>query len=151
MTFKQRVVLAGLAIALIPLSACHHRAGLIGPPPGHRFGQEQGRKFGVYIYTDPNNPSQCYADASAVTIWKSKNQTVQWISDDGKTYLVDFTLGQRGSPFSQTTFAVLANGVTPSGPANSQSADYYDYGIRAGTTPNSPVCKNAADPGVYVK
>jgi hypothetical protein len=147
MTFTQRTVLAGLALPLILLSACRE-AKLVGPPPGHLYGQEQGRKFGVYIYTDSG---QCYADSNAVTIWKSKNQTVQWISDDGKSYLVDFTLGQRGSPFGQTTFAVQTNGVTPSGHANPQSSDYYDYGIRAGTAPDSPICKKASDPGVYVK
>ena len=107
--------------------------------------------FGVYIYTDPANHRDCYADTNAVTIWKSKNQTVQWISDDGNAYLVDFTLGQRGSPFAQKTFAVRKNGATPSGPANPESSDYYDYAIRAGTAPDSPVCKKAADPGVYVK
>lgn len=141
--------LAGLAIALVSLSACR-QVRVAAPGPGSHYGQQQDRVFDVYIYTDPAHPQQCYADAAAVTIWKSKNQMVHWISDDGNAYLVDFTLGQHGSPFGQTTFPVQANGVTPSG-ASQGSSGYYDYGIRAGTAPNSPICKPANDPGVYVK
>jgi hypothetical protein len=74
---------------------------------------------------------------------------VQWISDDGKDYVVDFNLGQNGSPFAQATFAVPANGVKPSGDLI-KSGMYYAYGIRPGANP-SAICKKADDPGLYVK
>ena len=111
--------------------------------------------FSVHLYTDPANPNQCFADLSAVTLWKNKHHKVQWISDDGKDYLVDFSQPQAhyGSPFADSTFPVPADKAKDSGnlSASSQSGKYYDYAIHAGTDINAPVCKKADDPGLYVK
>jgi hypothetical protein len=148
MSFSEKLILAGLVIALFSFSACQHK---VGPGPGRLYGEQQGRVFPVSIDTDPNNPQQCSVDWPAVTLWKGKQQMIKWISDDGKAYLVDFTLGHRGSPFKETTFPVKPNGSILSGPPSDQSSGYYDYGIRAGNDNNGPVCKPASDPGVYVK
>lgn len=145
MVLKQRAVLAGLAVALVSISACHHAqlskgTGKPGPPPHH--GQEKSRVFWVSVYTDPSHPDRCYVDWPIATLWKSQSQTVKWVSDDGAAYTVDFGLGKNGSPFAQATFSVPANGVAPSG-ALTQSGQYYDYGIR---NANGKVCAQAGDP-----
>jgi hypothetical protein len=151
MTLKQKNLLAILALAVVSLPACTRSAA--APRAGQGFGKHDPRAFLVYIYSDPAYPGQCFADWPQATLWKDKHQTMKWISDDGNAYLVDFNLGHNGSPFAQATFAVPANGVTPSGDlsANSQKGAYYDYGIRAGTNANGPICKPASDPGLYVK
>jgi hypothetical protein len=107
--------------------------------------------FSIYLYVDPAHPDQCFIDWPVATLWKTANQTVNWVSDDGGEYTVDFTLGHNQSPFSQLTFHVLNNGVTPSGDLT-QSGKYYDYGIRAGDA-TGKICKPSKDPdpGLYVK
>jgi hypothetical protein len=150
MRLKQHAVLAGLAIALVSLSAC--RTGYVKePPPGQHHGKEDKRVFSIYLYVDPAHPDQCFIDWPVATLWKTANQTVNWVSDDGGEYTVDFTLGHNQSPFSQLTFHVLNNGVTPSGDLT-QSGKYYDYGIRAGDA-TGKICKPSKDPdpGLYVK
>jgi hypothetical protein len=103
---------------------------------------------------DPTSQTrQCLADWPQATLWKSKNQTVTWFSDDGQQYTVDFTKGKKGSPFSESTFTVPKNGGKPSGDLQ-KSSDYYDYAIWVGGgagDPNSKVCKQPDDPGIYVK
>jgi hypothetical protein len=151
MSMKQKAILSGFAIAFLSISACQ---APVNPPPsklmaGQHHGKEDKRVFSISIYTDTDHPDQCLADWPAATLWKSSNQTVEWVSDDGGDYSVDFTLGHNGSPFSQSTFYVSKNGVAHSGNLT-QSGKYYDYGIRAGD-PNGKVCKPASDPGLYVK
>jgi hypothetical protein len=150
MTLKQKTLLTSLALAIVSLPACTR--GAAPPGPGQGFGKHDPREFSVYIYSDPAYPGQCFADWPQATLWKDKHQTMKWISDDGNAYVVDFS-GQNGSPFAQATFAVPANGVTPSGDlsANSQKGQYYAYAIRAGTNASAPICKPASDPGLYVK
>ena len=106
-----------------------------------------GECSGLYVYTDPDHPAECYVDWPVATLWKSKGQTVKWVSDDGREYHVDFTQGHNGSPFAQTTFHVPSNGVVPSGPLT-QSGKYYDYAIRDA---NGRICKPPSDPGLNVK
>ena len=149
---KQHAVLAGLAIALVSLSACRS-AHVTEPPPGQRHGREDKREFRIYVYVDPAHTDKCFVDWPVATLWRSLNQTVTWVSDDGGDYTVDFTMGLvKQSPFSQTTFHVKSNGETPSGDLTNltQTGTYYDYGIKdaAGKT-----CKPAKDPdpGLYVK
>jgi hypothetical protein len=148
MTLKNKTLLASLTLAILSLPACTR--GAAPPGPGQGVGQQDQRVFYVSLYTDPAHSDQCFADWPQATLWKDKHQTVQWISDDGKDYVVDFDLGQNGSPFAQATFAVPANGVKPSGDLI-KSGMYYAYGIRAGTNVNGPICKPASDPGLYVK
>jgi hypothetical protein len=149
MILKQHAVLAGLAIALVSLSAC--RSALVQEPPGQHYGKRDQRVFWIYVYADPDpaHPGKCLVDWPAATLWKTAHQTVKWVSDDGGEYTVDFTLGHNQSPFSQPTFLVKSNGVTSSGDLT-QSGKYYDYGIRAG---DGKICKPASDPdpGLYVK
>jgi hypothetical protein len=147
MSFKQKAVLVGLTIALVSISACRQRLSREGP--GQHHGQEQGRVFWIYVYTDSDHPDQCYVDWPVATLWKSKGQTVKWVSDDKREYTVDFTQGTNGSPFAQTKFDVPSNGVVPSGPLT-QSGKYYDYAIRAGDA-NGKICKPPSDPGLNVK
>ena len=149
MTHKKKALLASLILAVVSLPACTHKVAT------QRLGLRENRVFRVHLYTDPANSKQCAADLSAVTLWKNKHHTVLWVSDDGNDYVVDFTQPEahNGSPFADTTFKGPANGVKPSGDlsANSQSGQYYDYAIHAGTDINAPVCKKADDPGLYVK
>jgi hypothetical protein len=162
MNLKQRTLLASLALAIVFLPACTEKPAppaptpnAAPPGPGQHFGKQNPREFPIYIYSDPAYPGQCFADWPQATLWKNNNQTVKWISDDGKDYFVDFTKPEahNGSPFAQATFAVSANGVQPNGAlsASSQKGKYYDYGIRLGTDANAPVCKKPDDPGLYVK
>ena len=153
MTLKQKTLLGILALAILSLPACTR--GTAPPGPGQGVGQQDNRVFYISLYTDPANPKQCFADLSVVTLWKIKHHKVQWISDDGKDYFVDFTQPEahHGSPFADTTFKVPANGVKDSGDLSqsSVSGPYYDYAIHLGTDINAPVCKKADDPGLYVK
>ena len=142
---KQKIAVAGLVIALVYISACGRTA--LAPGPGHKHGQEDKREFEISIYTDPTNPSQCFADWPAATLWKAKHQTVRWISDDGLEYTVDFTAPAHGSPFGQDTFKVPANGSVPSGVLTG-TPRYYDYQIRDA---QNAICKPNVDPGLYVK
>jgi hypothetical protein len=148
MSLKQHAVLTGLAIAIVSISACRP-ATVKEPPPGQRHGKEDKRVFSIYVYIDPDHPDQCLADWPVATLWKTAHQTVNWVSDDGGEYTVDFTLGHNQSPFSQLTFHVQNNGVTPSRDLT-QSGKYYDYGIRIGDA-NGRICKPSSDPGLYVK
>ena len=151
MSQKQAAVLAGLAIAVVSISACQKKQVIFPwPGPGQNYGQSPGRDFRVYIYTDPQNPSSCLADWSVGTLWKSKQQTVTWISDDGNEYTVDFTKGQNGSPFSQSTFDIPGSHEKSSGSLNSTASGYYDFMIHTGSV-NGPACKDPKDPGYYVK
>jgi hypothetical protein len=161
MTLKQKTLLAILALAIVSLPACTQKpappgpAPNVAPGPGQGVGQQDKRVFYISLYTDPAHPDQCYADWPQATLWKDHHQTVQWISDDRKDYIVDFSLSKDGSPFADPspTFKVPANGVKDSGDLspNSQKGTYYAYGIRAGTNANGPICKPASDPGLYVK
>ena len=83
------------------------------------------------------------------TLWKSEQQTVDWISDDDGEYTVDFGQGHNGSPFGTSTFHVLKDQDAPSGDLT-QSGKYYDYAIRSGDA-NGKICKPPSDPGLYVK
>jgi hypothetical protein len=152
MILKQHAVLAGLAIALVSLSACR-TAYVKDPPPGQHHGREDKREFRIYVYVDPAHTDQCFVDWPVATLWKTLNQTVTWVSDDGGDYTVDFNMGLvKQSPFSQPTFHVKSNGETPSGDLT-KSGKYYDYGIRIGNESGTP-CKRAndpGDPGLYVK
>jgi hypothetical protein len=148
MTFKEKVILASLAFAIVSLPSC--RQTRFTPGPGQHHGQDEKRVFWVYLYTDPDHPDQCLADWPVATLWKGKHQTVTWVSDDHRDYFVDFTQGHNGSPFGQTTFLVPKNGARSSGDLI-QSGKYYDYAIRAGTDANALICKPPSDPGLYVK
>jgi hypothetical protein len=117
------------------------------PGPGHKHGLDPDRPFRIYIYGDPTQAGQCLVDWPQATLWKTKHHTAKWVSDDGAAYTVDFTLGN-GSPFSQTTFLVQANGEVSSGQLAQTASGYYPYGIRDA---NNNICKPASDPGVYVK
>ena len=121
-----------------------------GPGPNQHFGQMNLREFQVYIYTpDPNIPDQCLLDWPVATLWKSDNQTVTWFSDDNNQYVVDFTLGNHGSPFSSSQFTVPKGGSVSSGTIVGVSG-YYGFGVRGS---NGHVCKKPTDPdpGYYVK
>jgi hypothetical protein len=152
MTLKKKTLLASLTLAIVFLPACTRRAP--PPGPGQGVGQQDQRVFSISLYTDPAHPDQCYADWPQATLWKDNHQTVKWISDDGKDYVVDFSLGKYGSPFADPSpkFPVPANGVKASGDLSQSSLKgrYYDYGIWAGTNNKVP-CKPASDPGLYVK
>jgi hypothetical protein len=148
----KNTALTGLIVALVLVSGCDHKgARVVEPGPGHHYGQDDNRSFRIYIYADPNQlpnqPSQCFVDWPQATLWKNKHHTAKWVSDDSAAYTVDFTLGN-GSPFSQTTFLVQANGEVPSGQLAQTASGYYAYGIRDA---NNNICKPASDPGVYVK
>src|SRR5262245_64878438 len=149
MSFKQNTALTGLIIALVFVSGCGPSKLLQEPGPGHNHGREDNRSFRIYIYHDPNHPSQCLVDWPQAILWKDKHHTATWVSDDNAAYTVDFNLGSHGSPFSGSTFEVSAHGESHSGALNPASHDYYDYGIKEANN----TCKQASgpDPGVYVK
>lgn len=154
MSWKQKAVLAGLAIALVSISACRKKEEklMAEPGPGQHHGQEDNRVFRVYIYADHDNPGKCYADWPVGTLWKSKHQRVLWVSDDDGEYTVDFTQGHHPapkSPFSNDTFTVPSKGVKPSGDLQVDASGYYDFAIRFGGT-NGSICKETIDPGYYV-
>jgi hypothetical protein len=162
MTTMQRAVLAGLAFALVFVSACHHERGRrsgggpgvgFGKGPGHgnHYGQQKDRPFevSIYTYTDANG-SHCQADWPVAALWKTYNQTVIWISDDDKQYTIDFSAGKRKeSPFQNHQLKVPVKDSTPSGALDSDpKADgYYDFAI---LDSKGNICKDAADPGYYV-
>ena len=147
MSQKQAAVLAGLAIAVVSITACHKNEEFL-PGAGHHYGQKPAREFRVYIYSDGQYPNSCFADWPVATLWKSSNQTVTWVSDDSNKYTVDFSKGHNGSPFPSKTFDIPAGQETSSGGLNSSASGYYDFAILAG---NGQTCKDAADPGYYVK
>jgi len=151
MSLRQKAVLAGLAIALVSISACQHTKLAGGSGPG--YGQKPLRVFEVYIYADPNNPGKCLADWPVGTLWQGKHHTVLWISDDGGQYTIDFTQGHHSpqSPFHNgSTFDVPSNGKKASGELEGGATGYYDFAIRLGGI-NGSICKDPSDPGYYVK
>ena len=182
MNFSKKLILAGLAVSLLALPACEHHGrhgrpgaggggkGLAGgcggapcgqgPGAGHKYGR-MDRTFEVYIYTDPQDSSKCYADIGVATLWKEgqnghPQQTVTWFSDDGNAYIVDFRKGkQKISPFlndSNNFFPVPASGSTSSGKLDPhKTSGYYEFAILPGTDSNANPCKDASDPGYYVK
>jgi hypothetical protein len=155
-------VLAVLGTALVSMSGCRAcnfapktggQGHGEGPGPNQHFGQMDSRNFEVYIYTpDPNMPNQCLLDWPVGILWRSKNQTVTWFSDDDKEYTVDFGAN---SPFKQPdpTFDVKSKpGFLNSGPLQQNASGYYSFSVHAGDK-NGTVCKKATDPdpGYYVK
>ena len=153
MNGRQVSVLTGLALALLCISACKSKIspGLgKGPGAGHHYGRQDPRVFEVYIYADPGNPGQCLADWPVGTLWQGRHQTVKWFSDDGGEYTVDFTQGQHGSPFSNTTFDVPSNGSTVSNDLVTSASGYYDFAIRSGGV-NGNICKHPNDPGYIIR
>jgi hypothetical protein len=148
----QNAVLITLGFALLFTSGCHKKVLLEhGPGAGHHYGQQNNRVFEVYIYTD--NQGSCSADWPVGTLWKNKNHTVTWFSDDGAEYTIDFNQGSHTpdkSPFQSATFTVTGGGQQPSGQLQSNASGYYDFAIRAGNA-NGPICKQPSDPGYYVK
>ena len=185
MNFSKKLILAGLAVSLLALPACEHHGrhrrpgggvgggkGLAGgcggapcgqgPGAGNKYGR-MDRTFEVYIYTDPQDSSKCYADVDVATLWKEKNghpkQNVSWFSDDGKPYIVDFRPGTHHmSPFTnnpQNWFQVPAGKSVSSDTLDPEKpSGYYEFAILPGTDPNDPKvtpCKDASDPGYYVK
>lgn len=145
MNLRQQCLVA-VVLFLMVLGGCKRTKEFVGP--GEHHGQEQGRVFEVYIYTDPTDSSHCYADAAVVTLWKTQNQRVKWISDDDKPYFVNF-VGANGSPFSDTTFQVPTHGDKASGNLI-QYGKYYEYGIWPGNSAQGAPCKQSSDPGIYV-
>jgi len=143
----KNTALAGFIVALVLVSGCDHKGARVEPGPGHKHGVDPDRSFRIYIYGDPTQPGQCLVDLPQATLWKNKHHTAKWVSDDGAAYTVDFTLGN-GSPFSQTTFLVPANGEVSSGQLAQTSSGYYAYGVKDA---NNTTCKPSSDPGVYVK
>ena len=151
MNKKRNCFLAAIGLVLVFASACHHDLTGKGPGAGHHFGLQDKRPFEVYIYTDPNNPSQCLLDWPVATLWKNKHHTVTWFSDDGKQYTVDFTKGTHSpdkSPFQSDTFGVPGGGSTKSGPLQPNAYGYYDFAV---LDAQNNKCKDASDPGYYVK
>lgn len=188
MNLSQKLVLAGLAVTLVLVPACaHHRrrgggggddrskgcGGLPcgqGPGAGHHYGQTD-REFQVYVYTDPEDSSKCYADIDIATLWTKTrktngqpvSQTVTWFSDDGNDYTIDFRPDpkypdKRGSPFQppphqpQThLFYIPRKGSVPSQPLNPDSTGYYAFAIWSGkNVDQGQPCKDASDPGYRV-
>jgi hypothetical protein len=161
MTTIPRVVLAGLAVTLVSLFACHQAGAgkppgnpptvtsTSGPGHGHLHGQEKDRPFKISIYTDhtdPTHPNQCFADYAEVTLWKAKTQTVTWFSDDNGSYRVDFN-GANGNPFIGTN-PYPVNDETMSRALKDNAAGHYTYTIEDGSgTP----CNSVGDPVIYVK
>lgn len=148
MNAMRKAVLAALGITMVFALGCRSQFVQQGPGPGHHYGQKDTRIFEVYIYTDPNKPSQCWLDWPVGTLWKSAHQTVTWFSDDGNQYIVDFTNGSHGSPFQSNTFTVPASGYTNSGALQPGANGYYDFAVL--NSQNSK-CKDPSDPGYYVK
>ena len=148
----EKAVLTGVVIAVVFTPACHKQFKTHAP--GNHYGQEDQRRFDVYIYTDPNDATKCLADWPVGTIWFTKHQSVMWFSDDGKQYTIDFNAGTHNpppkTPFQNLTYTVNANGTKPSGPVQQGASGYYDFAIHAGDI-NGPICKDASDPGYYVK
>lgn len=145
--------LVTLGLALVFVVGCHNKAALVGPGAGHHYGQEKDRDFKVSVYTDPSNPSKCLLDWSVGTLWKSKNQTVTWFSDDNLPYTIDFTHGHQGSPFQQPSpqFPLPAAGSVSSTNLQPNASGYYDFQVYAGNPPTA-LCKDLTDdPGYYVK
>jgi hypothetical protein len=156
MNGRQISILAGLAMALLCISACKSKIlpGVgKGPGPGHHFGRQDPRVFEVYIYADPTDPSnKCLADWPVGTLWQGRHQTVEWFSDDGGEYTVDFNQGHHPgskSPFAGTTFDVPSNGSIASKLVPGASG-YYDFAIRSGGA-NGNICKDPSDPGYLIK
>ena len=154
MNWKQISVLTGLAIALLCISSCKSRPALgKGPGAGHHYGRQDPRVFEVYLYADPNDSSKCLADWPVGTLWQGRRQTVEWFSDDGGEYTVDFNLGHHAgskSPFADATFDVASNGSTPSKELAQGASGYYDFAIRSGGS-TGKVCKDTSDPGYLIK
>jgi len=151
MNGKQKAVLAGLAIAVVSISAC--RQPKLAGGPGQHYGRKDPRVFEVYIYADPYNTGKCLADWPVGTLWQGKHQTVLWISDDGGEYTVDFTQGHHSapqSPFHDATFDVPGNRQKASGDLQGGASGYYDFAIRSGGAGGS-ICKDPSDPGYYIK
>jgi len=146
MNLRQQSLMAVVLFSIV-LGACNRAKQFVGP--GQHHGQEQGRVFEVFIYTDPTDSSHCYADAAVVTLWKTQNQRVKWISDDDKPYFVDF-VGTNGSPFTDRTFSVPPHGDKESGNLTQSGGKYYEYGIWAGGSGQGTPCKQSSDPGIYV-
>jgi hypothetical protein len=143
---KRNAVHAAVFVTLLFAVACRQGA-LKEPPPGQHHGKDNNRVFSVYIYTpDQAHPDQCLADWPVATLWKDLHQTVDWVSDDGGEYTVDFS-GPNHSPFTGTKFHVRANDHKASGDLI-QSGKYYEYAIE---NANGKVCKDPSDPGLYVK
>jgi hypothetical protein len=150
MNWKQRAVLAGLAMALICSSACRKQEFRgQGPGAGHKYGLQDKRDFEVYIYTDPRDSTKCLADWPVGSLWRRHHQTVTWFSDDGETYTVDFTQGTHSpkSPFHSDTFTVQSNGKQASGDLLPNASGYYDFAI---LNASGKTCKDVKDPGYYV-
>lgn len=156
MNWKQISVLTGLAIALLCISSCKSKAPALlgkGPGAGHHYGQQDPRVFEVYIYTDPSDQSKCLADWPVATLWQGKHQTVEWFSDDGGEYTVDFTQGHHSgtkSPFTDSTFDVPSNGKKSSQDLVQGASGYYDFAIRFGGA-NGNICKDPSDPGYHIR
>lgn len=106
----------------------------------------------IHLYSDANN---CFADLSYVTVWRTKNQRVTWLSDDDNEYRVNFKDGLKnpppGTPFQhaqqdQFEFDVKAHGQAAS-EVPVRGGNYY-YSV----TRNNELkpCLNPEDPGVHV-
>ena len=150
---KHRIrILVTLGIALVFPVGCQKNY-LVGPGPGHHYGQQASRVFEVYIYSDPQYPGKCFLDWPVGTLWQSQHQTVTWVSDDGAEYTVDFTQGTHAapkSPFQSDTYTVTGGGKQSSGPLQQGANGYYDFAVRAGNA-NATICKDPSDPGYYVR
>lgn len=132
-----------------------------GPGAGRHYGRTD-RTFEVYIYTytAPDGTTKCSADVDVATLWKEINghpkQTVTWFSDDGNAYIVDFRPGTHHmSPFvnnPQNWFPVPAGKSVSSDALDPDKPNgYYEFAILPGNDPNASPCKDASDPGYYVK
>jgi len=173
MNLSQKLVLAGLAVTLVLVPACaHHRrrggggddrskgcGGLPcgqGPGAGHHYGQTD-RTFEVYIYTDLENSTKCYADMDVGTLWtmtqkhngKPVNQTVTWFSDDNKDYTVVFDT-PKGSPFQSDVFHITGPSYKQDSGKIVKGGDYYEYSIYSGDNATGTPCLKAEDPGWHV-
>jgi len=151
MNEMRKAVLAAVGMVLVFTSGCENKFTGRGPGAGHHYGQKDSRVFEVYIYADPNNPSQCLVDWPVGTLWKNKHHTVTWFSDDGNQYTVDFKKGNHlpdKSPFQTDTFTVLAGGSQKSGALQPNATGYYDFAV---LDSQNNKCKDPSDPGYYVK
>lgn len=159
---KNKFLVVALASLFVLLSGCLRTSSdLTPPPPGHNYGKQSGREFRVYVYQDPPNSGQCLVDTNVATLWATPapGQTVEWLSDDGGDYFVDFCVPTRPSapctpstPFVSSGFWVPSNGdVSSGGIQGGAAAAYYPYQIHLGRTKDSPLCKTADDPGFYIK
>jgi hypothetical protein len=175
MNFSMKLVLAGLAVTLVLIPACtHHRrrggggggdetkngCGVLpcgqGPGAGHHYGQTD-RTFEVYIYTDREDSTKCYADVDVGTLWtmtqkhngKPVNQNVTWFSDDNKDYTVAFDT-RKGSPFEASVFHVVGPSYKKNSGKIIKGGDYYEYSIYSGDNATGTPCLKAEDPGWHV-